>query len=607
MRNALIAVAAFSLIGCASSSMESKSQPASSAKGTKAEAQAFVAKVNEEYRELGTKIAMAEWVRQTHITDDTVALAALFGEEGLAFSSRIVEEAKRFRDVKLDPTSQRVLHLIRTQSTMPAPNNAERRAELAKIAVDMDSMYGKGKYCKADGSCQNLGELSNILATSRDYDELEEAWVGWRTISRDMRPLYQRFTELTKEGAAELGYPDLGTLWKSGYDMDADDFEKVAENLWLQLEPLYEELHCHVRAALGEEFGTDKVPQDQPIPAHLLGNMWSQSWGNIYPLVEPYPGEASIDVTQALVDQGYDAVRMVKTAEQFFTSLGMPSLPPSFYEKSMLTKPQDREVVCHASAWPIDGKDDVRIKMCIEPTAEEFYTIHHELGHIYYYLLYKDLPPMLQSGAHDGFHEAIGDTIELSMTSQYLQNIGLLSNVQPNERAEINKQMKTALDKIAFLPFGKLVDQWRWDVFSGKTSPENYNAAWWEQRTRYQGIQPPVERTEADFDPGAKYHIPGNTPYTRYFLSFVLQFQFHKSLCDTIGHQGPLHECSIYDNKVAGEKFMNMLALGQSRPWQDALEQLTGSREMDASAIIEYFAPLMAYLKQQNIGRSCGW
>ncbi len=609
MRMTVLVFLALGLMSCAgSANSTSNGKPSATMKpATKADAQAFIDRANEESAELGLKIARAEWLRQTHITDDTIALAAAAGEEGLAFRSRLVEESKRFSHLKLDGELARAMNLIRIQNTMPAPNTQQGRAELAQIAVDMDSMYGKGKYCKDDGSCMTLGDLSNVLATSRDYEELKEAWVGWRTISRDMRPLYERFTELTKEGANELGFDDLGALWKSGYDMGPDEFEKVAENLWLQVKPLYDQLHCHVRAALAEQYGEDKVALDEPIPAHLLGNMWSQSWANVYPMVEPYPGESSLDVTKSLVDQEYDAVRMTRRAEDFFTSLGMPALPESFYERSMLTKPRDREVVCHASAWPIDGEDDVRIKMCIEPNSEELYTIYHELGHIYYYLLYREQPSIFKGGAHDGFHEAIGDTVVLSMTPNYLESIGLVSDIKPNNRVVINQQMMNALDKIAFLPFGKLVDQWRWDVFSGKTSPNDYNADWWKQRVEYQGIKPPVERTEADFDPGAKYHVPGNTSYTRYFLSTILQYQFHRALCEESGYKGPLHECSIYNNKEAGEKFKNMLSLGQSRPWQDALEQLTGSREMDATAIIDYFQPLMGYLEEQNIGRSCGW
>jgi peptidyl-dipeptidase A len=265
-------------------------------------------------------------------------------------------------------------------------------------------------------------------------------------------------------------------------------------------------------------------------------------------------------------------------------------------------------VDCYASAWNMDTKGDVRIKQCIQATEEDLYTIYHELGHVYYYLSYVDQPYLYQAGAHDGFHEGIGDTINLSMTEGYLAGIGLLQQGTKSSReALINRQMKVASEKIAFLPFGKLVDQWRWGVFSGRIPPDRYNEAWWDLRRRYQGVVAPVARSEEDFDPGAKYHIPGNTPYTRYFLSFVLQFQFHRALCEAAGFKGPLHECSVYGSAEAGRRFREMMALGASRPWQDALEKLTGTRQMDASAIVEYFQPLMGWLEEQNRGRECGW
>ena len=372
------------------------------------------------------------------------------------------------------------------------------------------------------------------------------------------------------------------------------------------MKPIYDELHCYVRAKLNQTYGA-KVALDAPIPAHLLGNMWSQTWDNLYDIMEPYPGVSAADVTAALQAQGWDEIKMAKTAEGFFTSLGMPALPDSFYKNSMLKKPRDRNVVCHASAWDFDDGNDPRVKQCVEINSEQFGTLHHELGHIYYYLLYKDLPSVFKGGAHDGFHEAIGDTIQLSMTPAYLQSKGLMGEITEGYEATINKQMKLALEKIAFLPFGKMIDEWRWKVFTGEIAPEDYNAGWWQLREQYQGIAAPVARTEEHFDAGAKYHVPGNTPYTRYFLSFIMQFQFHKALCDAAGHRGPLHECSIYNNKAAGEKLGNMMAMGQSKPWPDAMEAITGQRSMDGRAIIDYFAPLSSWLQEQNQGRSCGW
>lgn len=570
-------------------------------------AAAFVARMEVEGNELSEEASAAYWVRSTYITSDTAILAAKAGERGLAFESAMVKQAKQYLGTDMDPDTTRAIELMLRGSSAPAPDDAALRAELSAILTDMEGQYGAGKYCNAEGVCEELQELEAILAESRDYDELLEVWKGWREVSPPYRKEYQRFVEIGNLGAQEFGYDNLAELWQGGYDMDSKTFTIESRRLWDEVKPLYDELHCHVRAKLSETYGADKVALDKPIPAHLLGNMWSQTWDNIYDIMEPFPGVAPVDVTAAMQSQGWDEIKMTKTAEGFFTSLGMPALPDSFYKNSMLKKPRDRNVVCHASAWDIDNGNDPRVKQCVEVNGEQFGTLHHELGHIYYYLLYKDQPSIFKGGAHDGFHEAIGDTIQLSMTPTYLQEKGLMGEITEGHEATINKQMKLALEKIAFLPFGKMIDEWRWQVFSGEIAPEDYNAGWWKLREEYQGIEAPVARSEQDFDAGAKYHIPGNTPYTRYFLSFIMQFQFHKALCEAAGQEGPLHECSIYNNKAAGEKLSNMLAMGQSKPWPDAMEAITGQRAMDGKAITDYFAPLNVWLKEQNKDRSCGW
>jgi len=422
-----------------------------------------------------------------------------------------------------------------------------------------------------------------------------------------MKPLYEEFVELSNEGTQEIGFKDTGDLWRAGYDMSPADFEKETDRLWGQVKPLYEQLHCYVRRQLSKTYGADKVPNSGPLPAHILGNMWAQEWSNVFDQVKPYATTASINVTEALKAKKYDALKMVKVSEKFFTSLGLDPLPKTFWERSMLLKPKDRDVVCHASAWDVDYRGDVRIKMCIKVDEEDLITIHHELGHIYYYMYYNMMPFLHQNGAHDGFHEAIGDALALSVTPNYLKEVGILDAAPENEKALINFQLKKALDKVAFLPFGKLIDQWRWDVFAKKTTPDSYNADWWKLREKYQGIRPSVERSAESFDPGAKYHIPANVPYTRYFLAHILQFQFHKAMCDAAGHKGPLHQCSIYGNKEAGNRLREMLKLGASKPWPEALEKLTGTRQMDARALLDYFAPLSGWLAKENKGQTCGW
>jgi peptidyl-dipeptidase A len=569
----------------------------------------FIAQVNGDLVPILRELAAAQWTQATDITPDTQILSARSNDRYLEFLGAAIEKSKAYANTEASPATRRALHLLTLQTSAPAPADPARRAELTAILASLDAMYGEGKYCPAGPeSCLNLDQLSDTLATSRNYAELEQAWVGWHDTARPMRPKYQRFVELVNEGAREFGFADLGAMWRSGYDMPPDEFAAEATRLWEQVKPLYGAMQCYARGRLAAQYGEDKVPAGKPIPAHLLGNMWAQTWNKVYDdILKPYPKASIESADRELARQNWDAVRMTKSAETFYTSIGFPALPAKFWERSMLVRPRDREVVCHASAWDMDTEDDVRIKMCMRPNEEDLFTIYHELGHVYYYLWYNDQPLLFQNGAHDGFHEAIGDTVNLSVTPGYLHRIGLVSAVKPSPEAVINQQMKMATEKVAFLPFGKVIDEWRWKVFSGEITPENYNASWWNLRTQYQGVAPPVARTEADFDPGAKYHVPGNTPYTRYFLSFIIQFQFQKALCEAAGFEGPLHECSIFGSKAAGERFAAMLKLGQSETWQDTLERLTGTRQMDASAILEYFEPLQGWLAQQNKGQQCGW
>ncbi len=589
------------------------------------EAQEFIAGVETDLRRLWTARDRSGWVNQNFITDDTEALAAAGEEATAAYVGDAIQRARRFDPVRasLPPDVARKLTLLSLSQTVPAPSDAKEREDLAGIESWMTSMYGKGQYCppgdspllkyRAKGeACLHLDELSRILAKSRVFDELVEAWRGWHANGAPLRAKYARYVELANKGAREIGFADVGALWRSGYDMSASDFEADIERLWAEVKPLYDELHCYVRGKLAHKYGKAKdgkeiVPDRAPIPAELLGNMWAQEWGNVYDLVAPYPGEAPVDIGKKLVDDHWDGKRMVQQGEHFFTALGFDPLPKTFWERSLFARPQDRDVVCHASAWDVTWSGDLRIKMCIQPTAEDFVTIHHELGHDFYFQRYVSLPILFQTGANDGFHEAIGDTMALSVTPAYLKTLGLIANLPLGDHARINQQMRMALDKVAFLPFGLLIDKWRWDVFAGKVSPAEYEASWWKLRERYQGVRAPVARTEDDFDPAAKFHVAGSTPYVRYFLARIYQFQFHKALCAAAGYTGPIDQCSIHDNKAAGAKLMAMLSLGASKPWPDAMEAVGAGRKADAGPMLEYFQPLRDWLKEENKGQSCGW
>lgn len=549
----------------------------------------------------------ADWVKSTYITYDTEILAAKADERAIHTQVDLAKRSVRYDGLKLPNDVARKIHLLKTGLVLATPSDPKESAELTGIVSSMEGTYGKGKWCpEGKDKCLDIEDLTRLMASSRDPKELKDAWLGWHAISPPMRKDFARYVELANKGARELGFSDTGALWRAKYDMPPDAFAQELDRLWEQVRPLYVSLHAYVRNKLREKYGDQVVPAHGPIPAHLLGNMWAQEWENIYPLVAPENADPGYDLTQILKSRGTDVKQMVRYGEHFFTSLGFAPLPATFWERSLLAKPRDREVVCHASAWDVDTVDDLRVKMCIDITGEYFYTVHHELGHNFYQRAYNRQPYLFRDSANDGFHEAIGDTIALSVTPEYLVKIGLLSSA-PDASKDIGLLLRKALEKIAFLPFGLLIDQWRWKVFSGEIPPEKYNEAWWQLRLKYQGIAPPDPRSERDFDPGAKYHVAANVPYTRYFLADILQFQFHRALAREAGCTGPLHRCTIYGNEKAGRKLRAMLELGASRPWQDALQALTGERRMDASAIRDYFAPLQNWLDEQNRGKPAGW
>lgn len=573
---------------------------------TAAEAKAFVDKVETDLARVGEYTNRASWVRATYITEDTQWLEAKASAEYNDLQTRYAVEAARFNNTPVDAVTRRKLDILKRNLVSPAPQRPGAADELATIQSRLDSIYSTGKF-QYGGKALTLSDAEDIMRDRRDPAELKAIWEGWHSISPQMRGDYAKLVALSNEGAKGLGYADTGALWRSGYDMDPAEFAAETDRLWKQVEPFYRNLHCYVRARLNEKYGDAVQARTGPIRADLLGNMWAQQWGNIYDVVAPQNVKSSYDLTELLTAKGYDPVKMVKTGENFYSSVGLDALPATFWERSMITRPQDREVVCHASAWDLNDADDIRIKMCTKVNAEDFYTVHHELGHNYYQRAYKDQPYLFKNGANDGFHEAIGDFAGLSaLTPTYLKQIGLLDTV-PGAEEDIPFLLKMALDKIAFLPFGLMVDRWRWQVFDGSLTPDEYNDGWWKLRTQYQGIVPPGPRPADAFDPGAKYHVPGNVPYTRYFLAHIYQFQFHRAACKQAGWTGPLHRCSVYGEKEMGEKFNRMLEMGASRPWPEALAAFTGETRTDASAVADYFQPLNVWLTAQNKNEKCGW
>lgn len=573
-------------------------------------ARQFIAAVEKDLFDLSVIGGRAAWVNATYINDDTDALAAYFGTIGTEKGVQYAKEAARYAQVQgLDADTARKLNILRGALVLAAPTTAGAAAELATITTKLQSQYGRGR-ASLNGKEITGDEAEERMGTLRDPAKLQEVWTSWHNnVGRPMRGDYVRMVEIANAGAKELGYPDTGAMWRSNYDMSPQEFSAMYDRLWNEVKPLYDQLHCYTRGKLSAKYGKAVQPDSGPIRADLLGNMWAQEWGNIYDVVAPRgAGDIGYDLTDLLVQKKTTPTEIVRIGERFYTSLGLDPLPESFWKRSQITRPEGREVVCHASAWNIDNKDDLRIKMCTRVNADDFVTVHHELGHNYYQRAYNQQPYLYLNGANDGFHEAIGDFIALSVTPDYLVQIGLLDrNKVPDASKDTGLLLRQAMDKVAFLPFGLLVDKWRWGVFDGSISPQQYNAGWNQLRLQYQGITPPVQRTEQDFDPGAKFHIPGNTPYARYFLARILQFQFYKAACDMAGWKGPLHRCSFYGNKEVGQRLNAMLEMGASKPWPDALEAFTGTREMSGKPMLEYFAPLQKWLQEQNQGKQCGW
>ncbi len=579
-------------------------------KPTAAEADAYVAAVEKEAADMSIPANQTAWVNATYITDDTDALAAKSGAELTEKAVQWAKGAARFNGLAgVSGDTRRKLDILKNGVGLPAPTTPGAATELATLTTRMSSSYGKGKGT-LDGKPINGSDIEAAMGETRDPAKLQEMWVSWNdNVGAPMRKDYTRMTAISNAGAKELGFGDVGAMWRSGYDMSPQQFESLTDQIWKEVEPLYLSLHTYVRWKLNEKYGDAVQAKTGPIRSDLLGNMWAQEWGNIYDIVAPKgAGDVGYDTGELLKAKGYDPLKMVKQGETFYSSLGFAPLPETFWQRSQITKPADREVICHASAWDIDNADDIRIKMCTKVNGDDFVTIHHELGHNYYQRAYKNQPFLYKNGANDGFHEAIGDTVALSITPDYLVKIGLLNQAQvPAADKDIGLLLRQAMDKVAFLPFGLLVDKWRWNVFSGKIATGDYQNGWDALRLQYQGIKPPVARDETKFDAGAKYHIPATVPYTRYFLARVLQFQFYKAACDQAGWKGPLHRCSFFGNKAVGEKLNTMLAMGQSKPWPDALQVMTGSRQMSGKALVEYFAPLKTWLDQQNKGRPTGW
>lgn len=547
----------------------------------------------------------ADWVHATNITPDTAWLSSLARERLATLSLRLARQAANFDRASASPVERRKIDLLRRLTSVPPPADADAATRLAGLQTSLSGQYATGSFLYK-GRPTSLGEAEVLLAKTRNPEEARLLWEGWRDSAKALKPDYIAMAALANQGARELGYADMGELWRSGYDRSPAEVETEIDAEWNQLKPIYTALHCFMRKKLSERYGATVQPRTGPIRAHLLGNMWGQNWGNLFDVTKPEKLDQP-DIDDSLQKAGYTPLRMVKTAEAFYSSLGFESLPASFWTSSQFVKPADRKVDCNPSAWTIDNRTDVRLKMCIRVTRSQFVTVYHELGHNFYNLAYTDQPYLFRKGADDGFHEGIGDFIALSATAPaYYRAIGIVPADAP-DIDDVSVLLQQALDKVPLLPFAIALDKWRWGVLAGRISPGEFNSSWWKLVAEYQGMIPPRPRPKDGFDAGAKYHVAENVPYISYLKARFYQYQFHEAACRIAKWKGPLHRCSIYGNKEVGEKLRQMLALGGSRPNSEALALFTGSSEPDPGAMLEYFRPLKTWLDKQNVGERCGW
>lgn len=578
---------------------DARRQARAAAKPMVLEAKRFLAQTETRLASLDADQARAGWVAAHFPNDDSAALAAHAGALRLAAASEAALAARRFNGLNLSNTDARKLRLLQRTLALPDP---QARADYVAARAALAGAYGKAGYCPAAGRpCPAPGEPETVLATSRDPAKLQAAWTGWHAQASAYKERYAGFVQLSNRGARAMGYADTGELWRAGHDMPPGEFTFEMERLWLQVRPLYEALHEYARYKLRVAYGPDVVPLTGPVPAHLFGDMWGRTWDNIYPLLAPAQGAAGADLARMLEKNGTTPARMDAYAEDFYTSLGLPKLPAAFQECAPPATPRGRDAIHHATAWPA-GADDACIGMPASAAAGDFAARYRALGHAYYLLAWQDQPVLFRHGAGDGFDEAVGDAIALSITPGYLHGIGLMQD-EPDAQADIGELLRRALSKVPVLPFAYSVDRWRWDVQAGTTQPADYDLAWWQSREHYMGMRRPGTARFGSgdgFDAGAEYHVPADVPYAGHFIAGVLQFQLHRALCREAGHEGPLHRCSIHGSAKAGRKLQAMMQLGSSKPWQEALKAVSGEERLDGDALLEYFAPLKTWLDEQN-------
>ncbi|CAG9795376.1 unnamed protein product [Diatraea saccharalis] len=578
----------------------------------------FLVKADDQASKECTNNVAAQWNFETNVNDATQHAALDAQQRYTLFQRGLWEAAQQVnRGFVRDEQTFRQLQMLSIIG--PAALPPDQLDRYNRLINDMLAVYNTAEICAYNEpfkcGLHLQPELQFIMSHSRDWDELQHVWTEWRrNTGKRIRDLYEQLVDLTNQAARLNNFTDASAYWMFPYG--TLNLRQDIDEVWEQVKPLYELLHAYVRRRLRESYGPERISRSAPIPAHILGDMWGQSWAGIVPVTLPYPGKTLVDVTPEMVQQGFTPLTIFQLAEEFFVSMNMSAMPPDFWALSVLDQPADRHIHCQPSAWDFCNKHDYRIKMCTHVDMKDLVTAHHEMAHIEYFLAYRNQPKVFRDGANPGFHEAIGEAVALSVASpRHLQTLGLVQRSVDDTAHDINYLFTQAMDKLAFLPFALVMDKWRWDVFTGDIRKEQYNCHWWRLREQYQGIKPPVLRSELDFDPGSKYHIPANIPYIRYFVSTILQFQIYRALCEKTGQyipgdpSRPLHKCDFYRNPEAGKILTRIMERGSSAPWSKILQETIGEWRLNGEALRDYFRPLENWLQSENLrtGEYLGW
>ncbi|XP_045110504.1 angiotensin-converting enzyme-like isoform X5 [Portunus trituberculatus] len=563
--------------------------------GAEEEAVQLLGDYHKEAGHVLNEYAKALWDYATNITLHNTERKKEASARTRQFKDKWSKRSRNLADLDLTNDTRRMI-----KKAFQIQLNEEDGRNLSQVLSNMSTIYSTAQVCLHGKGCVGLDpDLTNLMANSRNYSELLEIWKGWReSVSREIKPYYLQYLDLMNKMARLNNFSDAGEMWRDKYETPA--FEAAMEDLYKEVRPLYLLIHAYVRRRLRQHY-----PQIEPrgaLPACVLGDMWGRFWRNISPLVTPYPDLTQLDVTSELVRLNHTPHTMFRMGGEFFTSMGLKPLPNTFWTRSMLVKPEGREVVCHPTAWDFyDGKD-FRIKMCTQVNMEDLQTIHHELGHVQYFMEYAHLPLTYRNGANGGFHEAIGELVGMVVeTPQYLTKIGLLPHRPAGPEMEVNQLMWAALQTVTTLPFHLVRDVWRWRVWRGDVEEAKYNEDFWRLMLEYAGVKPPVPRTDKDLDPPALFHVANNYDMIRYFTRTILQFQILEGLCRAAGHQGPLHTCDLHGSEKAGRLLASGLALGSSKPWPEVLKVLTGSSTMSTKPLREFFAPLEHWIRTEGL------